>query len=299
MNNDDMSDDEFDAFLNGTDALSRRLQALPQPAPSAQLDETIRNRVQAALALENRAPAANDAVDDTPKPQLARSLGWRWRWRVPAGIAATVLAGVIGHQTYRDSRDAELMEAMPAMQDSAVVPRPQAPVAEAPAMAPPPPQAKAAPARESALSRTKPVLAARAEPAKEEAALSASAAESAPVPVPAPAPAPVASAAPPPPPAAQEQVVVVTGSRASIRSGLNVKKNSDGVTDAIVAESLGKMPSHAIAEVDMKAWLDLIDAMLKAGNNTQALGEWRKFKVAHPDYPVAEELRQRIEAAGR
>lgn len=43
-------------------------------------------------------------------------------------------------------------------------------------------------------------------------------------------------------------------------------------------------------------WLNVIDEMLKAGLRKDAIDEWRKFRVAYPDYPVPEELARQIAA---
>ena len=49
------------------------------------------------------------------------------------------------------------------------------------------------------------------------------------------------------------------------------------------------------AKLDAGVWLVKIDALLKAGEGTLAHEEWTAFRQAYPDYPVAEELRQRLE----
>ncbi len=56
----------------------------------------------------------------------------------------------------------------------------------------------------------------------------------------APAPAAAASSA--------EQTVTVTGIRAGIESAISVKKNADGVVEALSAEDIGKLPDTTIAE---------------------------------------------------
>lgn len=43
-------------------------------------------------------------------------------------------------------------------------------------------------------------------------------------------------------------------------------------------------------------WLHVIDAMLNAGLRNDAQEEWRKFRLAYPDYPVPEPLAKRIDA---
>ena len=50
------------------------------------------------------------------------------------------------------------------------------------------------------------------------------------------------------------------------------------------------------ARLDAGVWLVKIDALLKAGESTLAQEEWAAFRQAYPDYPVAEELRQRLES---
>ena len=49
------------------------------------------------------------------------------------------------------------------------------------------------------------------------------------------------------------------------------------------------------AKLDASVWLVKIDALLKAGEGTLAQEEWAAFRQAYPDYPVDEELRQRLE----
>jgi TonB-dependent receptor len=48
--------------------------------------------------------------------------------------------------------------------------------------------------------------------------------------------------------AAPAQTVVVTGIRASMQSTLNLKRNSDGIVDGIVADDIGKFPDTNLAE---------------------------------------------------
>ena len=60
-----------------------------------------------------------------------------------------------------------------------------------------------------------------------------------------------------------------------------------------VAARAAPMPPPA--KLDAGVWLVKIDALLKAGEGTLAQEEWTAFRQAYPDYPVAEELRQRLE----
>jgi hypothetical protein len=146
MNNDEMDDAEFEAFLKGEGELSSRLQALAQPSPSAELDAAILARATVDAARHARPAAANDAGEaDAPTPQLGRL---SWRWRVPAGIAATVLVGVVANQTWR-ANEAAQMEAMSAKAEPAaevvMVQQVNAPVAEVSALEVSKPVAAAAP----------------------------------------------------------------------------------------------------------------------------------------------------------
>src|SRR5688500_3829018 len=54
-------------------------------------------------------------------------------------------------------------------------------------------------------------------------------------------------------PTEEENVVVVTGLRQSLQSAQNIRRNSDAIVDAIVAEDIGKLPditaSAALARV--------------------------------------------------
>ena len=105
MNSEDMNDAELDAFLKGEDALSGELQAMQQASPSAELDAAILGRAQAQMARDSRAAAANDASDGVASKAPLSRLGLRWR--VPAGIAATLMAGVLAHQAWQASADHE------------------------------------------------------------------------------------------------------------------------------------------------------------------------------------------------
>lgn len=62
---------------------------------------------------------------------------------------------------------------------------------------------------------------------------------------------------------------------------------------APVAARAAPLPSPA--KLDASVWLVKIDALLKAGEGALAQEEWTAFRQAYPDYPVAEELRHRLE----
>ena len=64
---------------------------------------------------------------------------------------------------------------------------------------------------------------------------------------------------------------------------------------APVAVKSAPLPLPPPAKLDASVWLVKIDALLKAGETALAQEEWAAFRQAYPDYPVAEELRQRLE----
>lgn len=93
-----------------------------------------------------------------------------------------------------------------------------------------------------------------------------------------PAPRAMVVAKPAPPPAMDTH-------QASVQRAL--------ATPAPMAARSAPMPPPA--KLDASVWLVKIDALLKAGEGALAQEEWTLFRQAYPDYPVAEELRQRLE----
>lgn len=330
-----MSDDaEFDAFLKGDDALSRRFQAMPQAGPSAALDAAILQRARDLMAQEARPEAANDAGIATPVPRIAGRLGWRWR--VPGAIAATVLAGVFAHQAFQASADMERNTGMPA-EETVVLPPAPAPVADAapaPAPAPAAPVMEVMPEKRSAqpgvladvparaplpapvmLPPSKPVAMAPAAPAPPPAAAAPPVAAAAPATddfvagysrqaPPAPAPAPEARAA-----AASEsmQRVEVTGSsykRRDAESALGIavqnREEMDAKSKKVVVT--GSRIRSLASEMTPGEWFAVIEDMLEkdkdGGKDKEkaVLAEWRKFRKMYPDYPVPETFEEQIRA---
>lgn len=78
-------------------------------------------------------------------------------------------------------------------------------------------------------------------------ALAAAPAAAQTVPAQDPVPAPVAETDPVAVPA-EEETLIVTGIRRSLESAKNIKRNSDQVVDAIVAEDIGKLPDIAVSD---------------------------------------------------
>lgn len=286
MNNDDIDDDQFDDFLNGKDALSRRLQALAQPSPDAALDAAILARAEQALAAQPRPAAANDAANDPAIPHQIKPLSWRWR--IPAAIAATVLVGVVARQSFDSSRDLQFkQERMPETVEALIIETPtvaeqKAPPAEisvdamrAPASvaAPPPPPAAAAPVMPAPVVE----LPAPTPPVNTEAA---------------PVQLREAYSAPPAAGLARDSELAVGRLKRQDEADQKLQKSAEAPERRA---ALAAKPATA----EGKAWLERIEALLKAGADKEALAEWNKFRSAHPDYPVADELAARLDALSR
>lgn len=137
------------------------------------------------------------------------------------------------------------------------------------------------PVTQEVMQAAAPVIAPAAAPATEFAPL-----PPAPVSVPAPP-------APPPPPAMREAMEQQAAMQAesSLRRQAPVQRAL--AMPAPVAVKSAPLPPPA--KLDASVWLVKIDALLKAGEGTLAQEEWAAFRQAYPDYPVAEELRQRLE----
>jgi hypothetical protein len=295
---------EFDAFLKGEGELSRRLQAMAQAEPSAELDNAILNRARLAMAQQAHPQAANDPGQDRPAPRLAQPFGYRWR--IPVGIAATLLAGVFANQAFQHQAD----EAM-ALRDDVVHPSPilvtpvesKADVAElrvpaAPAMAastpakenyspPPPPPPVPMPAPAPAM----PELAASERP-QVAAAPAPLAAE------PAAAPAPAAAAVPAPAARdvqAQAQAQARGEAMAGLAADMEKRKSVARSARAQAAERVTVTGSR-VKPMESKAWLAEIERLLKNGENEQALLEWRGFREIYPREKVAPELEAKLDA---
>ena len=140
------------------------------------------------------------------------------------------------------------------------------------------------PVTQEVMQAAAPVIAPAAAPATEFAAL-----PPAPVSVPALAP-----PAPPPPPAMREAMEQQAAMQAELSLQRQAPVQRALAMPAPVAAKSAPLPPPA--KLDASMWLVKIDALLKAGEGTLAQEEWAAFRQAYPDYPVAEELRQRLES---
>ena len=255
-NHDEPNDEELNALL----------ASLPQPAPSSALDAAILADAEKAL---HQPAAANDSADGVLRTLPAKkSSDYLQRWRVPLGLAAAVLLTVnlIGVDWFGSKPAQFPVVGEPATQE---VMREAAP-APAPATesAPPPPAPRA-------MAKAAPRPTAQAEP------------------VPAHVSVPVAPPAPPPPlaPAAAMEQQAAMQAEAGLQRQAPVQRAL--AMPAPVAARSAPLPPPA--KLDASVWLVKIDALLKAGEDALAHEEWAAFRQAYPDYPVAEELRQRLE----
>ena len=255
-NHDEANDEELNALL----------ASLPQPAPSSALDAAILADAEKAL---HQPAAANDSADGVLRTLPAKkSSDYLQRWRVPLGLAAAVLLTVnlIGVDWFGSKPAQFPVVGEPVtrevMREAAPAP---APATES---APPPPAPRA-------MAKAAPRPTAQAEP------------------VPAHVSVPMAPPAPPPPPApaaAMEQQAAMQA-EAGLQRQAPVQRAL--AMPAPVAARSAPLPPPA--KLDASVWLVKIDALLKAGEDALAHEEWAAFRQAYPDYPVAEELRQRLE----
>ena len=141
------------------------------------------------------------------------------------------------------------------------------------------------PVTQEVMQAAAPVIAPAAAPATEFAPL-------------APAPRAAAKPAPPPPPPPATDLQQAMEQQAAMQAESSLRRQAPVqralAMPAPVAAKSAPLPPPA--RLDAGVWLVKIDALLKAGEGTLAQEEWAAFRQAYPDYPVAEELRQRLES---
>ncbi len=237
--------------------LNALLASLPQPAPSSALDAAILADAEKAL---RQPAAANDSADGVLRTlPVKKTPDYLQRWRVPLGLAAAVLLTVnlIGVDWFGSKPAQFPVVGEPVMQEvtPAAAPVPQAAVSTAPVPVP------------------------------------------APVPASAPAPRAAAKPAPPPPPPPATDLQQAMEQQAVMQAESSLQRQAPVqralAMPAPVAARAAPLPPPA--RLDASVWLVKIDALLKAGEGALAQEEWAAFRQAYPDYPVAEELRQRLE----
>ena len=288
----DQFDEEFEAFLQGRDALSRHLQSLPQPAPSAELDAAILARAEAELARDAANDPAMPGVTDHARP------GFLKRWRTPLAMAASVLfAFLLLLRWQTPSED-------PAPLVVAQAPQPAATEPEVPSLATNPPAAPAgARAGVNVTAKEKPLEAKtakqpRAETLQADPQIAASPDTNSDAATP---PIQIAQADPQetlpfvPAPAAAPTTAPVTAlpPTALMRAPAPAAMPSPPAAATSVAPAT---PPNSSSPEKAKAWVALIEELLKADLRQDALAEWEKFRKAYPQYPVPGKLEARIKA---
>ena len=259
--------------------LQALLRGLAQPEPSAQLDAAILADAEQALA----APAANDPAYPNPRRDFLN------RYRVPLSLAATLVITV----NLALQKPEEEQAAPVAMEMVSADIAPQAPEPEVRDTG------TVRDRREVAvIAKPAPKAEARQAPASARAPVSAPVANAAPTAVPdapaaAPAPvaaAPAAAAAPAPAfapaPPAPAPVAEVSPATPAADAGARQRK-----LDAPAAAPLGLAAAPLGPEPSLRAVLSLE----KEDPQAAALA-WRDFKRRHPDYPVEQALRARLDA---
>ena len=259
MNTHDQDNDDLH-----DEELKALLASLPQPVPSSALDAAILADAEKALP---QPVAANDSADGGLRTlPVKKAPDYLQRWRIPLGLAAAVLLTVnlIGVDWFGSKPAQFPVVGEPVTQEvmPAAAPVPQAAESTAPAPAP-----------------------------RAMAKMAAKPAPPAPAPVSVSAPAPPA---PPPPPAMREAMEQQAAMQAEFSLQRQAPVQRALANPAPVAAKSAPLPPPA--ELDASVWLVKIDALLKAGEGTLAQEEWALFRQAYPDYPVAEELRQRLES---
>ena len=305
MNGEPVDDAALDAFLNGEDDLSASLQAMGQAAPSAELDAAIMAQAAALMADEQgrdaarlaRPAAANDPLPSTTSSWPPAQLGLRWR--VPAGIAAVLIAGVLARQSWESSTEIDRVVREPAREaasDMSAPPPPQQPLQEAaqPKIALPPAKAESRPRR--AAPKAPAAQASAPAPVMEDAAP--------PLPPPPPpalsysagaarAPARVLPPAPAPEPITVAAGVAAPKQEASRAVQVVARRSRIDVQTPAPAPTAN---AAAAASQDPAAWLAAIDELLRAGLRRDSIEEWDKFRAAYPDYPVPAATAEKIDA---
>ena len=333
MNNDEMNNDAaFDAFLRGEGELSRALQSMPQASPSAELDAAIRARIRTSMAQQS-AEAANDPGAASGTPMLAPGLGLRWR--VPAGLAATLLAGLFATQAYQENDARQRMD-LPIEEHAVVAPAPvmapppateaapDTPQVQAPVVLQQTPSAPSAPAAPLRRVPKAPVIVAA--PARVGPIPTAPERASAPATTPAaatPALAPpivtnarsakpaaqsdavvhyasreAAKAAPAPAPIPQEGVAAPADDKSQLEASVEGRAPVSVITPepASRVELSGSRIGREGTPSSPAAWVGQIETLLKEGRQDEARREWIRLRQHYPQYQAPEPLNAQLKA---
>jgi hypothetical protein len=315
-----VDDAEFEDFLQGRGGLAQNLRDLPQPEPSAELDAAILAAAKAEL--ENHPVATVAANDDTLHASNPPPRSFLRRWRVPLGVAASLLVTVqlVRMQSADESFTANTPPAPASMPAAAPAPEPAAaPSAAAQAEKRKPDMRAHEPPSEIAVDRQRMQSAPSLEPEYKRRARDTDRAEAA-------NPSTGASEAPSqkflrreenPEPKAQaaapnEQAVPAQrfadtppapdampapAARAMAPAAAPPPNPIAAPAPARAYANRAQVNADAAAKPTVspaEAWLTKIDRLLQAGSQKDALDEWAQFRKAYPEYPVPDKLKEQI-----
>ncbi len=110
-------------------------------------------------------------------------------------------------------------------------------------------------------------------------------------------------ASPPPMPAAippmaksAPEVSLADKQEAQVYTGTLLTRRAVPASPPAMPATPAAPPQAAGAMAAPKDWLQTIDKLLKADRNKEALEEWKKFRLAYPDYTVNKSLQNQIDA---
>lgn len=254
-------DEEFDAFLQGKSDLAKKLQQLPQPTPPAALSKAI--MADAEAALQQRSLANDDLIPASM--QRPTQQNFIRRLRLPLALAASILVAVMISLQWQPSDRGTLV------------------IAQAPQ--PEPAQSRVPEARPEA-SPTLPVTSNVSKPSTVRNGVHKQAPETP------EAPPTVIAQADIPKSIAPNSLITRPGPS-------SMPAETEQTAHPALAPQAASSPSADTIPVDKtkaEAWIRLIDELIKADMERDALEEWEKFRKAYPHYPVPEKLNRKIQA---
>lgn len=284
--------------------LARRLAALPQPEPSAELDAAIFAKVQKDLA--PGPAAANDPATEPARPSLLH------RYRAPLAFAASLAGIAILLPVFRTMQHKQAQQVnVQVISEDAVLPAPP-PMVSAEAAAPAAPME---PKREAGIVPRRPVK--PAPPPAPSESLPASPMLTMPAPAPAPvqpsltvgefARAPVHVVAPTEVAAAPEPAPVPEPVRAVPPAVPDYAPRPVPAPEPVAAPPVAAAPAaKAVTPVRITGssiqvpppedWLTSIEHLLDEGEAAAAAEQWKRFRQAYPGYRVPDALAERLKA---
>lgn len=274
--NDHFDDNEFEAFLLGQGDLARHLRALPQPSPSAALDAVILAEVEADLVISaaRRPDVVNDAANDAIMPGSAVNVRSSFisRWRMSLSIAASVVGCILLLLQWQQQQQSPMPVVV------ALAPQPTVPAMVSRSLKQPTIAVPTVAVRLPAISTTETSPATPLSGAGSEADVDR-----------------------------RDAAPAIQVAQADMQE-LRQKSVSQTITQAMPSPAevsvealpvpLAVMPtSEPMPATDAdkaKAWLALIEEMLKVDLRQDALAEWEKFRKVYPNYPVPDKLAAQI-----